>query len=108
MMKRKLTTLAVENAKPKRNEAGELTRAEYPDAGCPGLFLIVQPSRLKSWALRYRFAGRTAKLTLGAAATAEGNGGLTLAAARSAAAAARHEVERGIDPAASRRAVKAA
>ena len=39
---------------------------------------------------------------------AQGDSGLTLAAARAEAAAARHDIARGIDPAASRRAVKAA
>ena len=108
-MARKLTALAVENAKPKRNAAGQPARTEYPDAGCPGLYLVVQPSKVKSYALRYRRpGGRPAKFTLGAAATAQGDGGLTLAAARAAAAAARHDIARGIDPAASRRTVKAA
>jgi integrase len=108
MTSRRLTTLAVANAKPRRNGAGELVRTELPDAGCPGLYLVVQPSRLKSWALRYRFGGRTRKLVLGAAANGEGEGGLTLAAARSAAAAARHELERGVDPGAAKQAAKTA
>ena len=48
-----LTPLGVKAAKPKRNGAGELIRAEYPDRGCAALYLIVQPSGLKSWAFRY-------------------------------------------------------
>jgi hypothetical protein len=40
-------------------------RREIPDAGCRGLYLIVQPSGLKSWAARYRFRGIPTKLTLG-------------------------------------------
>ena len=92
-MAAKLTPLSVENAKPRR-VAGEPVRTEIPDRGCPGLFLIVQPSGLKSWALRYRnTARRSRKLTLGSAST------LTLAAARAAAAAAQHEIDRGGDPA---------
>ena len=66
-----LTPLAVKAAKPKRNVARELVRAEYPDRGCAGLYLIVQPSGLKSWALRFRFGGKTRKLTLGAVADHE-------------------------------------
>lgn len=40
-------------------------RLEVPDAVLPGLFLIVQPSGAKSWALRYRHRGMTRKLTIG-------------------------------------------
>ena len=65
-----------------------------PDAGCPGLRLIVQPSGAKSWALRFRRPdGRTGKLTLGRfdpLGEMEGDpvigGPLTLAAARRLAA----------------------
>jgi integrase len=105
-----LTPLAVKAAKPKRNAAGELIRAEYPDRGCAGLYLCVQPSGAKSWALRYRFNGDTRKLTLGAVADREAPGlidALTLAGARKAAADARHRVEQGIDPAAQKRTTKA-
>ena len=42
------TVLAAKAAKPKRNAAGALVRAEYPDRGCTGLYLVVQPSGLKS------------------------------------------------------------
>jgi integrase len=42
------------------------TRREISDSACPGLFLIVQPSGVKSWALRFRNQyGRHVKLTLG-------------------------------------------
>lgn len=47
-----LTQAAVDNAK------GEVARRELPDGKIPGLFLIVQPSGAKSWALRYRNAGK--------------------------------------------------
>jgi integrase len=60
-----------------------------------GLYVVVQPSGRKSYALRYRFAGKTRKLTL--------PGGLTLAAARKAVADALYEVEQGRDPATARR-----
>jgi hypothetical protein len=40
------------------------TRLEIPDAVLPGLYLIVQPTGAKSWAVRYRIGRRTRKLTL--------------------------------------------
>jgi hypothetical protein len=72
-----------------------------PDAGCTGLYLVVQPSGAKSWALRYRFGGKPVKATLGRWPI------MTLAAARGAAAAALEQVESGIDPAAEKKAAKA-
>jgi len=59
-MARALTTKAVENLKPDPDK-----RLEVPDPALAGLYLIVQPSGAKSWALRYRFGGKSAKLTLG-------------------------------------------
>jgi integrase len=91
MARRGLTALAVENAKPGAQ------RREISDGR--GLFLVVQPSGAKSWAYRYRFAGRPAKLTF--------EGPLTLAAARKLAADARHKVEQGIDPGVEKREAKA-
>ena len=41
------------------------SRKEIPDAHMPGLYLIVQPSGLKSWAVRYHAAGQPRKHTLG-------------------------------------------
>jgi hypothetical protein len=85
-----LTARAIEAARPKRNTAGELVRNEIPDAGCVGLYLLVEPTGSKSWAHRYRDHGVPKKVTLGSAAM------LTLAAARHRVAAARHRLERGI------------
>ena len=39
-------------------------RVEIPDAVLPGLYLVVQPTGAKSWAVRYRMGRRTRKLTL--------------------------------------------
>jgi hypothetical protein len=91
-----LTTRFVEAAKPKRNSSGDVVRAEYPDAACPGLHLVVQPSSMRSWAFRYRRRAdrKSVKLTIGKA----GEDGLSLAAARHAAAALRHRLERGAPP----------
>jgi integrase len=85
-MAKALTAKSVENAKP------AAIRREIPDAGCRGLYLVVQPTGRKAWAVRYRFEGTPRKLTL--------DGALTLAAARKAATDALHELERGNDPAA--------
>jgi integrase len=85
-----LSALAIEHAKPGP------TRREISDEH-GGLFLVVQPSGTKSWAVRYRFNGRPQKLTLGPWPA------LSLAAARKMAGDARLKVEQGIDPAAEKR-----
>src|SRR3546814_9472402 len=58
-MAKNLTTKDVENVKP------GTARKEIPDALLPGLYLVVQPSGAKSWAVRYRHGGKPRKLTLG-------------------------------------------
>jgi integrase len=96
----KLTAKQVENVKPHATQ-----RREVPAGG--NLYLIVQPrsSGAKSWAVRFRHAGRTRKLTLGSVFCARKgepvpDGALTLAAAREAAAVALRKLEHGVDPAA--------
>jgi integrase len=54
-----LTARSIESMKPGN------ARREVPDAHMPGLYLIVQPSGAKSWAVRYRFVGKPRKHTLG-------------------------------------------
>jgi integrase len=81
----RLTDIAVRNLK-----AGE-TRREVPDRQQRGLYVIVQPTGRRGFAVRYRINGRTRKLTL--------QSGLSLAAARKAAANALYEVSQGKDPA---------
>jgi type VI protein secretion system component VasK len=98
---KKLTTLAFERAKPKLDSGGKVVRNEIADGGADGLYLIVQPSGAMSWAIRYRHNGRATKFTLGRGAA------LSLAEARKAAADARLALEKGIDPAAERRAARA-
>ncbi|HEY2531125.1 MAG TPA: site-specific integrase [Xanthobacteraceae bacterium] len=80
---RRLTDIGMRTLKPRA------ARYEHADGG--GLYIVVQPSGKKSYAIRYRFAGRTRKLTL--------SGALTLAAARKIAADTLYEVELGNDPA---------
>ena len=76
-------------------------REEYPDLKQPGLRLIVQTSDARSWALRYRFGGRSAKLTLG------GYPSLGLATARNKAAKAAASLADDVDPGALKKAAKA-
>ncbi len=83
----KLTDKAVQNEKPGPK------RKEVPDAAMPGLYLLVQPSGAKSWAYRYRFSGKTRKLTLGRYPK------VALAGARRLAREAELEIRQGKDPA---------
>jgi len=102
-----LTSLGVTKAR-----AGT-KRRELPDGGCPGLYLIVQVSGHKSWALRYRSRGRrSVKFTLGSVligAGAESDNApeldtpLSLAAARELATRTLREVAAGRDPAVAKR-----
>src|SRR5260221_416138 len=86
----KLTAKSAEHIKP------GLTRKEIPDSGCAGLYLIVQPSGAKSWAVRYRFGGRPTKLTIAPLPK------VSLHDARVAAAEALKQVKQGNDPAKAR------
>jgi integrase len=105
-----LTTKSVEAAKP-----GE-GRREVPDGLLTGLYLVVQPTGAKSWAIRYRHAGKPRKLALGPLApTLDGpepepilGAPMTLGGARKIARAQLLEVAAGRDPAADRQAAKAA
>jgi integrase len=88
-MAKTLTPKSIENMK-----AGS-ARREIPDAGCRGLYLVVQPvTGRRSFAVRYRFHGTPKKLTLGSWPA------LQLAAARKVATDALHELAQGRDPAA--------
>jgi integrase len=105
MSKKPLTAVAVAKAR-----AGT-ERREIADCGCSGLYLIVQPSGHKSWALRYRSRGRPVKFTLGTvlspgaeSATAPVVGvPLSLACARELATRTLREVQAGHDPAVAKR-----
>ena len=59
-MSKVLTARAVEATKPDPKK-----RREVPDGGLPGLYLVVQISGSKGWAVRYRHNGKPRKLTLG-------------------------------------------
>ena len=85
----KLTDIAIRNLKPGP------ARREIADPGARGLYVVIQPSGAKSYAVRYRYAGKPRKLTLTA--------GISLAAARKAAADALYQVEQGHDPTVAKR-----
>jgi integrase len=105
-MAKPLTAIAVAKAR-----AGS-ARREIPDPGCRGLYLIVQPSGVKSWAARYRSRGRTVKFTLGPAliapraeseAAPQIDAPLSLASARELCARVLREAQAGHDPAVEKR-----
>jgi integrase len=83
----KLTAKYVENVRP------DPVRREIADGGCAGLYLLLQPSGFRSWAVRYRINGKSKKLTIGSWPA------VSLLDARVAAAAARKRVKQGEDPA---------
>ena len=83
----KLTDKAVQNAAPGPK------RKEIPDAAMPGLYMLLQPTGAKSWAYRFRFGGKTRKLTLGRYPK------VGLAGARKLAREAELEIRQGKDPA---------
>lgn len=85
-MGKALTDRVVAQAKPAAK------RREIPDGIVAGLYLVVQPSGAKSWALRYRFAGRPRKATLGPYPT------LPLLKARQSAREALDLLSKGGDP----------
>ncbi len=68
-------------------------RQEAPDGKISGLYLVVQPTGAKSWAVRYRADGKPRKLTLGAYPN------IDLATARRRAQEVLGEVAGGKDPA---------
>jgi integrase len=93
-MRRKLTAKGVEN------ETAGSVRKEVPDGLLPGLFLLVQPSGAKSFAVRYRHAGRPRKLTLGSYPAVD------LAGAREMGAKALRAAAEGRDPASEKQTAK--
>lgn len=91
-----LTTKGIEAMK------APATRIEIPDIAARGLYLVVQPTGSKTWALRARIGGKPVKLTLGKWPA------MGLADARTAAAEAKEKIERGEDPVAEKKALAVA
>ena len=58
-MAQRLTTRFLETVKPGKD------RVEYRDSLLPGLWLVVQPTGTRSFAVRYRIGRRTRKHTIG-------------------------------------------
>ena len=84
-----------------RKAAPTTKRQEIADGQTPGLYLIVQPSGSKSWAVRYSRGGKVMKVTLG------GYPALPLVEARRRALGIAASVANGADPAADKKAEKA-
>jgi integrase len=95
-MAKALTQLAIENTRPGP------ARREIPDGKERGLYLVVQPTGAMSWAFRYRIHGRPQKMTVGPYPA------VGLAKARAEAARAKVSLADDDDPAAARRAARAA
>jgi integrase len=85
-MSRVLTARTVETLK-----AGSV-RQEIPDRHMPNLYLVLQPSGHRGWAIRYRVGGRSRKHTIGSYPA------IDLKAARELAAKAFRVVAEGRDP----------
>ncbi len=104
-----LTDIAIRNLKPTEG------RREVPDPAARGLYVVVQPTGVKTFAVRYRFNGKPQKFTLGRwQSPADANevksskeprfgDAISLAAARKLAADVLLQVGRGRDPAAAKR-----
>lgn len=87
---------------PKRIEAEKpaTARKEIPDGLLPGLYLVVQPSGAKSYAVRYRHAGAPRKLTIGP------HPAIDLTSARTLGGKALRAAAEGRDPAAEKQNAK--
>jgi len=95
-MAKVLTQAALDAFKPSDR------RREIPDAKVSGLQFVLQPSGAASWAFRFRWGGKTAKLTLGPYPA------IGLAQARDLARKAAADLAGGKDPRAQKRAQRAA
>jgi integrase len=85
-----------------RTLAATEARREIPDGKVTGLYMVVQPSGAKSWALRYRARGKPKKLTIGPYPL------VAIAEARRRATAALGDVAGGKDPAGEKTSARAA
>jgi integrase len=97
-----LTDTAIRNAKPGLTPKGEKTAKPYKLSDAGGLYVEVTPAGGKWWRLKYRFAGKEKRLSLGVYPE------VTLAKARERRDEARRRLADGIDPSEHRKATKAA
>jgi integrase len=79
-----------------KNEGKGSSRREIPDGKIAGLYLVIQTTGAKSWAVRYRVDGKPKKLTIGPYPA------IDLAVARRKAQEALGEVAGGSDPSATK------
>jgi hypothetical protein len=103
----KLTPITIANLRARAK------RYEVSDHGCPGLRVVVFPSKRKSFIVRYRYRGLQRKLTLGPCLTERGvveptgapetDTPLSLLAARELATRALRQAKAGTDPTAEKR-----
>ena len=91
----RLSPLTVDRIQPDKKK-----RVEHADGVVSGLYLVVQPSGVKSWAVRYRFDRKPYKHTLGRFPAVE------LSEARGLAKAALEGVDKGFNPAVQKRAMR--
>ncbi len=96
-MAKKLTAASVEKIK-----ANPEKRTEIPDGLLTGLYLVVQPTGRKSWAVRYRHNGKSRKIALGSYPA------IDLAKARQSGKSVLQAVQEGHDPAGDRQEEKRA
>jgi hypothetical protein len=90
-MAKALTVRSIDTIRPAKS------RRELADGIVVGLYLVVQPTGKKSWAVRYRLGGRSCKFTIGAYPL------FGLVEARTAAREALHLVAKGEYPTVHRR-----
>jgi integrase len=91
-MGRKLTAKGIDAIKARA------VRQEIGDSLLPGLYLVIQPSGVRSWAVRYRHRGASRKYTIGQFPA------FSLAQAREAAGGILRAVAAGRDPATEKKA----
>ena len=91
----------IEFAQPGLTPDGRVTAKPYKMGDSNGLFLLVFPNGSKCWRMKYRFDGQEKSLAFGM------HPKVGLIEARNRAAAAKHLLDRGIDPSVVRREEKA-
>jgi integrase len=92
--------LTVKGLEKIEKDPAPASRQEIPDGLLPGLYVVRQPSKAMSWAVRYRHAGQPRKLTLGAYPA------IKLEAARDIGGKALRAAAEGRDPAAEKQTAK--
>jgi integrase len=94
----KLTMRTIERLDAPPAERGP---RDVPDGQLPGLYLSIKPSGVRSWCVRYRFAGRQRRYTIGR------SDAIDVAEARKRARKVLNKVDEGIDPQAEKLAQRA-